>query len=83
MTKKRPALAQVKARKDETIESLIRRFTRQLKRSGGMEEIRENGPGRRFKSRRTLRLEKEKAANKRRKQAQRRALRRRKTKDRR
>lgn len=83
MTKKRPALAQVKARKDEAIESLIRRFTRQLKRSGGMEEIREKGPGRRFKSRRTLRLEKEKAATKRRKQAQRRALRRRKMKDRR
>ena len=83
MTKKRPALAHVKARKDEAIESLIRRFSRQLKRSGGMEEIREKGPGRKFKSKRTIRLEKEKAATKRRKQALRRALRRSKMKDRR
>jgi ribosomal protein S21 len=83
MSNNKPALAQVKARKDETIESMIRRFTRQLKKSGGMEEIKENGPGRRFKSRRTRKLEKQKAAAKIRKQAARRARGKKRMKDRR
>ena len=80
MSENKPAVASVKMRKGETIESLLRRFTRQLKKSGGLEDIKEKGPGRRFKSKRTLRVEKEKASAKRRKQAQRRANRKRKLK---
>tara|TARA_R100000315_G_C5228958_1_gene139898 strand:+ start:1312 stop:1575 length:264 start_codon:yes stop_codon:yes gene_type:complete len=80
MTKNKPALAKVKIRKGETIESLIRRFTRQLKKSGGLEDIKERGPGRRFKSKRDIRIEKEKASAKRRKQAQKRAKRKRNVK---
>lgn len=73
MANKRPANAEVKLRKGESVDSLIRRFTRQLKRSGNMENIKEKGPTRRFKSKREIRVEREKASIKRKKQAERRA----------
>lgn len=73
MANKRPANAEVKLRKGESVDSLIRRFTRQLKRSGNMEDIKEKGPTRRFKSKREIRVEKQKASIKRKKQAERRA----------
>jgi len=80
MSKKKPALAEVRLRKGESIDSLIRRFTRQLKKSGGLEDIKERGPTRRFKSNRDIRIEKEKASIKRRKQAARRIKNRRRVK---
>lgn len=80
MANKRPANAEVKLRKGESVDSLIRRFTRQLKSSGNMEDIKEKGPTRRFKSKRERRVEREKASIKRRKQAERKAKNRRRVK---
>ena len=80
MAKNRPVLAEVRLRKGESFDSLIRRFTRQLKKSGGLEDIKDRGPTRRFKSNRDIRIEKEKSSIKRRKQAARRIKNRRRVK---
>jgi hypothetical protein len=67
MSKNSPSLAKVTLRKGESIENLLKRFTRTLKRTETDELIRERGPDRRFKTKREIQMEKRKKARKRRK----------------
>ena len=61
-------LVSVVARNNESVESLLRRFTRKCKKIDLMAEIRERGTGRRYTKKSEKRREKSIAAQKRREQ---------------
>ena len=61
-------LASVTARRNESVESLLRRFTRKCKKNGVMEEIREKGLNRHYVKKSQKRREKSLKARRRREQ---------------